>query len=173
MDNLDNFEDWLRYQQVDLRGAPHTEVEIWRDQYERVLAQAAQARSIALFSQPTPAGEFRHAVAIREGRSALRLALVFRRSPKSEFFILYPRARDWDPHSSYHRNGHYHHKSCNQKGPVHKRQPLDGNFRGTEHLGAFYGVGTGVPICFAVTLLRCSRPLPTRLMHGAPACSWI
>jgi hypothetical protein len=54
-----------------------------------------------------------------------------------------PRAdRDWDPHTSYHLDGTLHMKSFNHKvsSPT-KRQPLTGNFRGTEHLGAYKGYG--------------------------------
>jgi len=90
--------------------------------------------------QPAP-GEHRYAVAVREG-SDLWLALWIRRSRKGEFFIMVPRGdRDWDVHTSYHLDGTLHMKSHGRKVlPPTKRQPLTGMFRGTEPLGAFFGL---------------------------------
>ena len=91
--------------------------------------------------QPVP-GEHRYAVAVREG-SDLWLVLWIRRSRKGEFFVMVPRGdRDWDVHTSYHLDGTLHMKSHGRKVlPPTKRQPLTGRFRGTEHLGAFFGYG--------------------------------
>jgi hypothetical protein len=48
--------------------------------------------------------------------------------------------RDWDPHTSYHLDGTLHMKSYDRKVlPPQKRQPLTGAFRGSEHLGVYYG----------------------------------
>jgi len=91
-------------------------------------------------------GDYRYAVAIHDG-SALWLTLWVRRSPKGEFFVLYPRAdRRWNPHTSYHLDGRLHQKSYNHKAlPPSMHQPLTGTFHGTEHLGVFAGHGTGIP----------------------------
>jgi len=86
-------------------------------------------------------GEYRYAVAFREGAD-LWLTLWVRRSPKGEFFVMIPRGdRGWNPHASYHLDGTFHSKTFNDKkmGPPQKRQPLTGKFRGTEHLGAYGG----------------------------------
>jgi hypothetical protein len=85
-------------------------------------------------------GEHRYAVAVREGDD-LWLTLWVRRSRKGEFFVMVPRGdRNWDPHTSYHLEGTLHMKTYNRKVfPSQKRQPLDGVFRGSEHLGAYYG----------------------------------
>jgi hypothetical protein len=84
--------------------------------------------------------EHRYAVVVREG-SDLWLTLWVRRSPKGEFFVMVPRGDgDWDPHTSYHRDGRLHMKSYDHKlGSPQKRQPLTGVFRGTEHLGISMG----------------------------------
>ena|ERR1700723_2413438 len=152
---MDTFEDWLRYQQIDLRGKPDSVVASLRDAYMQVAAQTAEARSMVLFSMPTAPGEYRHAIATKESTD-LRLALVVKRSPRGEFFILYPRGEKWgDPHSSYHGDGRYHQKSYDQKfSPGSRRQPLDANFKGSEHLGSFHGVfGIGLPVCDSSTSL--------------------
>jgi hypothetical protein len=77
-----------------------------------------------------------------------RRSLWVRRSPKGEFFVMVPRAdRGWDPHTSYntsyHLDGTFHMKSFGRKFDPHqkKRQALIGEFRGTEHLGAYAGHG--------------------------------
>lgn len=90
-------------------------------------------------------GDYRYAVAIRD-KSDLWLTLWVRRSPKGEFFVLYPRSdRHWQPHISYHHDGTLHIKSYDSKAPSKKLQPLTSSFQGTEHLGLFAGHGTGIP----------------------------
>jgi hypothetical protein len=71
------------------------------------------------------------------------LTTWIRRSPKGDVYVLIPRGdRDWDPHTSYHRNGMFHSKSFGQKfGPGQKRQPLTTAFKGTEQLAAYAGHG--------------------------------
>lgn len=89
---------------------------------------------------PFLSGEFRYAVALREGAD-LWLTLWVRRSRKDEFFVMIPRGTEgWDPHTSYHRDGTLHAKSYGQKFPSPmKRQPLTGAFTGTVHLGSYAG----------------------------------
>jgi hypothetical protein len=86
-------------------------------------------------------GEYRYAVAVREG-SDLWLTLWVRRSPKGEFFVFLPCGiRGWNPHASYHLDGRFHSKTFNdtKMGSSQKRQPLTGMFRGNEPLGAYGG----------------------------------
>jgi hypothetical protein len=147
MDDLDSFDGWLKYQQMDLKGQLEATVAMARATFESAKAARAVARSAVFFSQPYPPGESRHAIAVEDGAD-LRLALVLRRSVKGECFILYQRDDPWNPHSSYHADGKYHHKSFGQKiGAVSQRQPLDQNFKGAEHLGQFMGFGTAAPLC--------------------------
>ena len=88
---------------------------------------------------PVP-GEFKYAVAVREGAD-LWLVLWVRRNRKGECFVLKTmNHRDWNPHTSYHLDGSLHHKSWDRKVlPPQKRQPLIGPFRGCEPLLQYAG----------------------------------
>jgi len=90
-------------------------------------------------------GHYRYAIAIRDGAN-LWLTLWVRRSPKGEFFVLYPRLDpSWNPHTSYHLDGTLHIKSYDHMTHRKSLQPLTGSFHGTEHLGIFGGHGnTGI-----------------------------
>lgn len=142
-DDLKTFEGWLRYQAVS--PASDAEREEWRRLFEGVRQRADAAPKVGLMKlQPVP-GEYRYALALRDGDD-LWLTLWVRRSRKGEFFVLIPRGeRDWDIHLSYHLDGTMHMKT---HGAVvlspQKRQPLTGNFRGSEHLGAYAGHGKSV-----------------------------
>ena len=61
-------------------------------------------------------GEYRYAVAVRDGND-LWLTLWVRCWPeKGEFFVLHPHANSaWDPHSSLHAKGQFHMKSYGKK----------------------------------------------------------
>jgi hypothetical protein len=86
-------------------------------------------------------GEHRYAVAVRDG-SDLWLTLWIRRAAKGDVYVLIPRGdREWDPHTTYHRDGTFHAKSYGAKLDTKKRQPLTAGFRGAEHLGGFMGHG--------------------------------
>ena len=91
--------------------------------------------------QPVP-GEYRYAVVVRD-LADLRLALWVKRSRKGEFFIMLPRGdREWDVHTSYRLDGTLHMKSHGSKVfTSDRRQPLNGTFRGSEHLGTYFGYG--------------------------------
>jgi len=96
-------------------------------------------------------------VAVREG-SHLWLTLWVRRSPKGEFFVMVPRGdRDWDPHTSYHFDGTFHMKSFGNKFITQKRQPLTGQFGGTEHLGAYSGFERPTSVT-VITMCLLARP---------------
>jgi hypothetical protein len=127
-DDLATFETWLRYQAVDAATATPDE-----------LRSLATPKVGLMKLLPVP-GEHRYAVAVRDGTD-LWLTLWVRRSRKGEFFVMIPRSDgDWDPHTSYHRDGTFHPKSFGAKViPPQKRQPLTGTFRGTGHLGAYHG----------------------------------
>jgi hypothetical protein len=141
-DDLDTFDGWLKYQAIDAATLTPEELAMWRGYFEEATQGSAATPKVGLMKlRPIP-GEYRYAVALREG-SGLWLTLWIRRSPKGEFFVMVPRGdREWDPHNSYHLDGTFHSKSFNKRlGDARKRQPLTGTFRGTEHLGGFYGHG--------------------------------
>jgi hypothetical protein len=139
-DDLKTFEGWLRYQAVDAATTPPEVLVIWRRSFEDARERSATCPKVGLMNlQPVP-GEHRYAVAVQEG-SDLWLTLWVRRSRKGEFFIMLPRGdQNWDPHTSYHLDGTLHMKGYGRKVlPPQKRQPLTGAFRGSEHLGVYYG----------------------------------
>ena len=139
-DDLQTFEGWLRYQAVDAATTAPEELATWRSIFEEVRKRRATRPKVGLMKlQPVP-DQHLYAVAVREG-SDLWLTLWVRRSRKGEFFIMHPKGvQDWDPHTSYHLNGNFHMKSYDRKVlPSQKFQPLTGKFRGSEHLGVYYG----------------------------------
>ncbi|MGB9332631.1 MAG: hypothetical protein WCB10_17840 [Steroidobacteraceae bacterium] len=140
------FEAFLKLQQIDPQALPAEAEVVFRREYERAKAEAGKHDVRYMSSKPCQAGQFRYAVAIEDG-ATLWLTLWVKRNSRGESFILYPRGNgSWNPHASYHRDGTYHQKSHNLKSMVQKRQPLD-QFTGAEHLGTFYGHGTGAAIC--------------------------
>jgi hypothetical protein len=117
---------------------------MWRGYFDEAMASKLTSPKVGLMKLPQsiPNGEYRYAVAFREG-SDLWLTLWVKRSAKGEFFVMMPRGnRAWDVHNSYHLNGTKHMKSHGRKVlSIMKGQPLTDAFRGTEHLGAFGGHG--------------------------------
>ena len=139
-DDLQTFEGWLRYQAVDASTMAAEELAMWRRHFEEATQRSATGSKVGLMKlQPVPY-EHRYAVAVKEGPD-LWLTLWVRRSRKGEFFIMLPTGkRDWNPHTSYHLDGTMHMKSYDHKVlPPQRRQPLTGAFRGSEHLGTYYG----------------------------------
>jgi hypothetical protein len=139
-DDLKTFEGWLRYQDFDTATIAPEQLVMLRRLFEEARERSATRPKVGLMKlQPVP-GEHRYAVTVRED-SDLWLTLWVRRSRKGEFFIMLPRGdQNWDPHTSYHLDGTLHMKSHDRKVlPPQKRQPLTGAFRGSEHLGVYYG----------------------------------
>ena len=139
-DDLETFEGWLKYQAVDAALTTPNELDSWRRLFEETKQRSAATAKVGLMKlRPVP-GEYRYAVALRDGCD-LWLTLWVRRSKKGEFFVMVPRAdKDWDPHTSYHLDGTLHMKSHNRKALTpQKRQPLTGTFRGSEDLGMYSG----------------------------------
>jgi hypothetical protein len=141
-DNLSTFEGWLRYQTVDPATLTPDQLKQYRAWFEE--GQKNKDPKIGLMKLKARPAEKLYAVAVREGGD-LWLVLWVRRGLKNgdlEFFVMVPRTKKgWDPHTSYHRDGNFHSKSFNRKNLAQQRQPLTGNFRGTEHLGAYGGYG--------------------------------
>jgi hypothetical protein len=143
---VDTFEDWLKYQQLDtmLEQIPPDVLAGMRSRFDDAKAKLDAFRPQVF--KPGTTGGYCYAVAIEDG-PGLRLTLWIRRNLKGECFVMYPRDPESDPHSSYHANGSYHHKSYGAKTNLRQRQPLD-QFTGAEHLGMFAGHGTDMaPIC--------------------------
>jgi hypothetical protein len=141
-DDLRTFEGWLRYQAIDMATTAPGELAELRRLFDDARALSATHPRVGLMKFQQVPGEHRYAVAVREG-SDLWLTLWVRRSRKGEFFIVLPRKdQDWDPHTSYHLDGTLHMKSYDRKLlPPKKCQPLTGPFRGSEHLGVYWGHG--------------------------------
>jgi hypothetical protein len=138
-DDLDTFEEWLRYQAIDAATATPEVLAMWRSIFDEVRARTL-ATPKARLKNLSP-DEHQYAVAVREGGD-LWVTLWVKRSRKGEFFLMVPRGdRAWDPHFSYHLNGNLHSKSFGYKRPLRQLQPLTGTFRGTVHLGAHCGHG--------------------------------
>jgi hypothetical protein len=114
----------------------------WRHIFEEARQRTVANPKIGLMKlQPVP-GEYRYAVAVNDAAD-LRLALWVKRSRNGEFFIMLPRGeREWDVHTCYHLDGTLHMKSHRNRVLTSDRhQPLSGAFRGSEHLGAYFGYG--------------------------------
>jgi hypothetical protein len=136
-DDLNTFEGWLNYQQIDTATSSPEELGAWRRTFDEVRSSADP--KVGLMKLRSVVGEYRYAAAVRDG-SHLWLTLWVRRSRKGDFFVMAPR-RDshWDVHTSYHQNGTLHKKSYGHKTVETNCQPLRGVFRGTQSLGAYGG----------------------------------
>lgn len=141
-DDLNSFDGWLRYQGVDAPAITPEEFATWRRIFEDARQRSAVNPKAGLMKlQPVP-GEYRYAVVVRD-LADLRLTLWVKRSRKGEFFIMLPRGdREWDMHTSYRLDGTLHRKGHgSQVFTSDRRQPLNGTFRGSEHLGTYFGYG--------------------------------
>jgi hypothetical protein len=140
-DDLQTFEGWLKYQAVDPTATAPEEMESWRRVFEDAKKRMAANPKVGLMKLQPVAGEHRYAVAVEDG-SNLWLTLWVKRSRKGEFFVMIPRGdRDWDVHTSYHRDGTLHTKSFGDPILSRKNQPLTDTFRGSEDLGSWAGHG--------------------------------
>jgi hypothetical protein len=96
-DDLKTFEGWLRYQAIDAATVTSDELEMWRSLFDEVRQRSLANPKVGLMKLKPVPGEYRYAVAVREG-SDLWLTLWVRRSLKGEYFVMVPRAdRDRDP----------------------------------------------------------------------------
>jgi hypothetical protein len=140
-DDLDSFEGWLRYQRFDPAIQSQEMLAELRDMFDDVKKRNAATPKVGSMKLKPGDGQY-YAVAVRDG-SDLWTTLWVRRSPRGDVYVLVPRGdRGWDPHASYHRDGRFHSKSFGRVlGQPQNRQPLDGNFQGTEHLGMYAGHG--------------------------------
>ena len=140
-DDLLTLTGWAKYQGFDLAALTEEEAAEMREMFEEATRRHDTARRVGRMKLKARPGEFRYAVAIRDGAELL-LTLWVRRSPKGEFFVFQPRGdRDWNPHTSLHVDGTFHMKSRNQVTlPPQQRQRPD-SIKASECLGAYGGHG--------------------------------
>lgn len=114
-DDLQTFEEWLKYQAIDASLMTTDELVTWRCYYEETQKQRAATSKIGVMNFKTVPGESKYAVAVREGTD-LFLVLWVRRNQQGEYFVLKPtRIRQVDSQNSYHRDGTLHHKIVKNK----------------------------------------------------------
>lgn len=114
-DDLQTFEEWLKYQAIDTSVMTTEELATWRCCFEEVRKQRDASSKVGLMNLRTALGENKYAVAVREGTD-LFLVLWVRRNQKGEYFVLKPTSdRQLDLHSRYQRDGSLHHKILKQK----------------------------------------------------------
>ena len=95
-DDLATFEGWLRYQGFDAAMLAPDELTDWRDMFDKARRDSLATPKVGLMKLPRIPGEYRYAVAVRDG-SDLWLTLWVKRSKKGEFFIMVPRQDPgWD-----------------------------------------------------------------------------
>ncbi|MBI3860072.1 MAG: hypothetical protein HY296_07560 [Thaumarchaeota archaeon] len=127
------FEEYLIYQRQNIATMDEESLKKWRDHYEKV-CESQRQRPFLTPKFRVKSNEFLYAVAVRDD-PYLWLVLWVRRSVKGEYFVFLPlNDPDWDPHTSYHRDGLLHHKSYDKKLFVSKKQLPDARFRGTEQM---------------------------------------
>lgn len=141
-DDLKSIDGWLQSQTMDATAITPEEVATWRRLFEEARQRSAVNPNGGLVTlQPVP-GEYRYAVVVRD-LTDLRPTLWVTRSRKGELFIMLPRGdREWDVHTRYHLDGTLQMNRYGRTGfTSDRRQPLNGTFRGSEHLGTYLGYG--------------------------------
>lgn len=131
----------MNYQLIDIAALDEPGLALWQRLFDEARQRTLATPKVGRMQLRAVPGECRYAVAVQDG-SNLWLTLWIRRSRKGEFFVMLPRGdSDWDPHTSYHLDGHLHMKGHGQKFLAQKRQSLTSPFRGTQSLGTYYGHG--------------------------------
>src|SRR6478672_11286842 len=81
-DDLETFEGWLRYQGFDAATLAPDDLAEWRDLFDKVRKDSLATPKVGLMKLPRIPGEYRYAVAVRDG-SDLWLTLWVKRSKSS------------------------------------------------------------------------------------------
>jgi hypothetical protein len=140
-EELRTFEGWLEGQAIDAAALTPEELKIWRGYFEEMQLRVEKTPKVGAMKLRPVAGEQKYAAAIRD-QDGLWLTMWVRCSKKGEIFILYPREPDaGNPHASYHSSGRFHHKSHGHAMLMLEKQMPTTNFKGSEHLGMYYGHG--------------------------------
>jgi hypothetical protein len=107
------------------------------------------------------------AVAVRD-QNDLFLWTRLRRAAGTDIYYVLPTGREhdpkwktWDPHGSWHKDGHVHHKSFNKKFFPTKRQKPNAEFKGTYNL-ITRGIASGEARSFGV---RCDQTKFSEVME--------
>src|SRR5262249_11482431 len=139
-DNLNTYEGWLNYQAFDLSTLSDEEVAGVRELFDEAVRARATARKVGRMKLKRP-GDSTYAIAIRDDAD-LWLALWIQRSSKSDIFMFQPTTDgNWNPQSSLHKDGTFHMKSHDKVMLEPRRKQRPSAVKGTEHLGAYGGVG--------------------------------
>jgi hypothetical protein len=133
-DDLDTWGGFLRYHHIDLQTATPDVLAHYRQLFDQRAATPKIVMDLKKHQDESIYG-----VALREGSDLWLIAWV-KRDRKRDVYVFIPRNDpDWNPHTSYHRDGRSHAKSFGRKMFVWKRQPLTDPFKGCVHLGMFAG----------------------------------
>jgi hypothetical protein len=140
-DDLDRFEGWLCCQGIAAAPLQPDQLAMWRELFDEAKKKRETSPKVGLINAKTKQGDFLYAVAVSDD-SNLWLALWVRRSAKGDVYVLIPRAdHEWDPHTSYHKDGRSHMKSHGFGFLKPRRQPPTTLFRGAEQLVSQKGFG--------------------------------
>jgi hypothetical protein len=137
-DDCKAFEEFLRHKGIDPATAEPDVLVQFRRAFDHLAAKRLATPPMGeIFNAKLKPGEFRYAVAIRDGAN-LWLTMTVRRDPKGDVYVLNPR-QEGNPHASYHpKNGRFHHKSDDNIMMSEQRQRLT-EFKGCLHMGMFQG----------------------------------
>jgi hypothetical protein len=137
-DDLDTWPGFLRYHAIDPATASPDLLAHFQGLFE---TRKTSPKFGAMKLPPMQSGEYRYAVALREG-SDLWLTTWIRRAPKGDIYVMTPRVDEgWDPHVSYHNDGNFHGKSFGTNLLPSKRQPLTPAFKGCAQVCMLSGHG--------------------------------
>jgi hypothetical protein len=127
------FEEWIKYQAMDVTSLGEDEIKAWRSDYD-VSCEAQRQRKIWTPRVRANVKDLLYAAAVRDA-SDLWLVLWVKRNTKSDYFVMFPRDEPgWNPHASYHRDGHCNQKSHDRKMIDSQRQVPGSGFKGTEQM---------------------------------------
>jgi hypothetical protein len=127
------FEEYLSYQGRNIAGMDEEALKTWRSFYEEACERQRQ-RQFLTPNVRANSNELLYAVAVRDN-PYLWLVLWVKRSVKGDYYVFLPlNDADWDPHTSYHRDGCFHHKSYDQKLITSRKQLPSARFSGTEQM---------------------------------------
>ena len=106
-DDLNNFDRYLRYQGIDPKTTKPDVLAQYREAFDQAMAKRLATPPMGEIFKPKNAGakrgEFKIAVAVRDGEQLLQTMTV-RRDHKGDVYVIYPR-QEGNPHASYHRDG--------------------------------------------------------------------
>jgi hypothetical protein len=142
---LKTFNGWMKHlQSINPASLSPGERAKWRATFKELRAQSAAMPPLGILDLRRP-GDRLYSVAIRDGKN-LWLALFVRRSKRGEIYVVRPQIDpDWNPHSSYHRNGKFHLKSYGRESFPKFLQKPDQNFKGVVSMGIEAGFGKSLP----------------------------